>query len=51
MAADPDLMVRSIALAMHLEPWATHRGFILRDAAEGAAPQDEAEEELIDALS
>jgi len=36
MAADPDLMVRSIALAMRLEPWATHRGFILRDARKGA---------------
>jgi hypothetical protein len=33
MAARPDLMVRSIAFAMHLEPWATYRGFILRDAA------------------
>jgi hypothetical protein len=33
MAAGPDLMVRSIAFAMRLEPWATYRGFILRDAA------------------
>jgi hypothetical protein len=36
MAAGPDLMVRSIAFAMRLEPWATYRGFILRDARKGA---------------